>query len=72
MICTKRKNTMATHRHVKVASVQAFTNGHGFNITDQYHRPVFGITYPTVAEAEAARDAIEKALASALEVTAYP
>jgi hypothetical protein len=42
--------------------------GHGFNITNQYGSPLFTIIYPTVHEAQAARNAIDAALANATAI----
>ena len=62
---------MPTHQQFQVEPVQAFLNGHGFNITNQHHRPLFSIVYSNADEAGAARDAIEAALATAIEVSNY-
>jgi hypothetical protein len=62
---------MPTYQQFHVEPVQAFLNGHGFNITNQHHRPLFSVVYPTLAEAEAARDAISAALSKAIEVSNY-
>jgi hypothetical protein len=42
--------------------------GHGFNITNDHGSPLLSIIYPTAPEAQAARDAIEAALANAIAV----
>jgi hypothetical protein len=62
-------NPMATYQQFQVEAVQRFLNGHGFNITNQHHRPLFSVVYQT--EAEAGRAAIAAALAKATEVTNY-
>lgn len=62
---------MATYQQFQVEAVQPFANGHGFNIANQHHRPLFSIVYPTKAEAEAARNAIIAALTKAIEVSNY-
>jgi hypothetical protein len=62
---------MATYQQFQVESVQPFLSGHGFNITNQSHRPLFSIVYRTATEADAARDAITAALANAIEVSNY-
>ena len=64
---------MATYLEFQVGTVHRLTaGGWGFNITGQHRQPVFGIAYASEREAEAARDALEKALANAVEVTSYP
>jgi hypothetical protein len=60
---------MPTYQQFQVEPVQPFLNGHGFNISNQHHRPLFSIVYPAAAEAETARDAISAALAKAIEVS---
>jgi hypothetical protein len=62
---------MPTSRQFQIDPVQPFLNGHGFNITDQHHRPLFSIMYRTAAEADAARNAVTAALADAIEVTSH-
>jgi hypothetical protein len=62
---------MPTYQQFQVEPVQPFANGHGFNIANQHHRPLFSIVYATAPEADAARDAIKTALANAVEVTNY-
>jgi hypothetical protein len=63
---------MPTHQQFQVEPVQQFLNGHGFNISNQHHRPLFSIVYPSAAEAQAAHDAITAALAGAIEVHNHP
>jgi hypothetical protein len=61
---------VATFKHFHTEKVHTATNGHGFSITSN-SRPVFAATYTTRAESETARDAIEKALSNAIEITAH-
>jgi hypothetical protein len=57
---------MPVHQQFQVEPVQQYPNGHGFSISNQYHRPLFLIVYPTDAAAEAAHSAIATALANAM------
>jgi hypothetical protein len=63
---------MPAHQQFQVEPVQQYQNGHGFNISNQYHRPLFLIVYPTDAEAAVAHDAVAAALANAIEVWNFP
>jgi hypothetical protein len=60
------------HQQFQVEPVQQYPNGYGFSISNQYHRPLFLIVYPTDAEAAAAHSAIAAALADAIEVWNFP
>jgi hypothetical protein len=62
---------MAVHNGALAGPVMRTTAGHGFNITSPTHRPLMTLVYHTQQEAEAARDAVAKALdpATLMEVT---
>jgi hypothetical protein len=59
---------MTTYPHVKLGPVQWGTDGYGFTITDQHHSALLAFVYATQADAEAGRNALEKALANIVQV----
>jgi hypothetical protein len=63
---------MAAYLDFELGPVQRTTGGHGFNITNPQGRPLFTFVYATRADAEGARDAVDEALANAVEVVTVP
>jgi hypothetical protein len=72
VITAKGKDKMTAYPDFELGQVQSVIGGHGFNITNPQGRPLFTFVYATRADAEAGRDAVDGALANAVEVVTVP